>query len=42
MKEDGRGGGGLYGESNAYTVSMTKTEGNKEVIKPTRRRKDNI
>jgi len=27
----------MYGESNAYTVSMTKTEGKKEEIKPTRR-----
>jgi hypothetical protein len=32
----------MHGESNSYTVSMTKTGGKKEAIKPTRRRKDNI
>jgi hypothetical protein len=32
----------MSGENNACTVSVTKTERKKEVIKPTRRRKDNI
>jgi len=42
MKEDERGGTGMYGESSACTFSVTETEGKKEVIKPSRRRYDNI